>query len=396
MTIYDGRKSFYQWDLNQRLVDNFKVGDEVHFYNYRQPTALVVLAYELDGKTVVDVPNALLQTACPITACRYVYDGTSAHTKEECTFAVEQRAKPSDYVYNETELYTITTAVNKALEDAKNSGEFKGEQGERGEKGDKGDTPVKGVDYYTDDEKHEFANKVALEASTLYANAIKATASGEIVHMDDVSLINHIVKVKVHGKNLLSFDYPIDIKSTYHSWSVNPNHKTVTMSITDKDTSVDISGMYLGLCGNGINGDDGVIWLVKNGEIQTRTFTTNKYVYVSIYRDYSKDVVATALSSRFNIQVEENHTATEYEPYINPSTVTVTKYGVDENDNYQTYTPNADGTVGIVSLYPTMTLLTDTSGVTIEAEYNRDAAVVIDNLQTQVNELRAMINELKG
>ena len=37
------------------------------------------------------------------------------------------------------------------------------------------------------------------------------------------------------------------------------------------------------------------------------------------------------------------------------------------------YTPSADGTVsGVKSLCPTTTLMTDTEGVIIEAEYNRD------------------------
>jgi hypothetical protein len=57
-----------------------------------------------------------------------------------------------------------------------------------------------------------------------------------------------------------------------------------------------------------------------------------------------------------NIQLEIGTTATEYEPY-----------------KEEAYTPNADGTVdGVTSLYPITTIMTDTAGVTITAEYNRD------------------------
>ena len=46
-----------------------------------------------------------------------------------------------------------------------------------------------------------------------------------------------------------------------------------------------------------------------------------------------------------------------------------------------TYTPNPDGTVeGVTSLYPTTTLLTDTDGVVIDVEYNRDANKVVEEL----------------
>lgn len=58
-----------------------------------------------------------------------------------------------------------------------------------------------------------------------------------------------------------------------------------------------------------------------------------------------------------NVQIELGTTSTEYEPYITPTE----------------YTPNADGTVeGVTSLYPNTTLMTDTGGVIIDCEYNRD------------------------
>ena len=44
----------------------------------------------------------------------------------------------------------LNTAVENALTEAKNSGEFKGDPGA---KGDKGDTPEKGVDYWTAEDK---------------------------------------------------------------------------------------------------------------------------------------------------------------------------------------------------------------------------------------------------
>ena len=58
-----------------------------------------------------------------------------------------------------------------------------------------------------------------------------------------------------------------------------------------------------------------------------------------------------------NIQLEIGSSETDYEPYVEPTY----------------YTPNADGTVnGVTSLYPNTTLMTDTEGVIIDCEYNRD------------------------
>ena len=73
---------------------------------------------------------------------------------------------------------------------------------------------------------------------------------------------------------------------------------------------------------------------------------------------YSNDSI-TPLSTECiftNIQLEAGNTVTDFEAFKGKA-----------------YTPNADGTVeGITSLYPTMTLTTDTEGAVIHCEYNRD------------------------
>ena len=70
----------------------------------------------------------------------------------------------------------------------------------------------------------------------------------------------------------------------------------------------------------------------------------------------------------YNIQIELGTTATDYEPY-----------------NSATFTPTADGTVnGVTSLYPNTTLMTDTDGVLIDCEYNRDINKAFAELQQAI------------
>jgi hypothetical protein len=90
----------------------------------------------------------------------------------------------------------------------------------------------------------------------------------------------------------------------------------------------------------------------------------------------------------------ETGEATEYKPYIDPTTVTITRYGTDETDNLQTYTPKSDGACEIPSLSPTMTLLTDTEGVSIELEYNQDTNKAMDNVKSDLQELDRVTSEL--
>lgn len=61
-----------------------------------------------------------------------------------------------------------------------------------------------------------------------------------------------------------------------------------------------------------------------------------------------------------------------------------------------TYTPSSDGTCYVTSLSPTMTLLTESDGVTIEAEYNRDLNKAFQALLDRVAALEAAVAVDKG
>ncbi len=81
-----------------------------------------------------------------------------------------------------------------------------------------------------------------------------------------------------------------------------------------------------------------------------------------------------------NVQVELGTTATEYEPYVEPTE----------------YTPNNDGTVeGVTSLYPNTSLITDTAGAIIDCEYNRDINKAYESLLQRVAALEtASLNNI--
>lgn len=146
MRIYDGRESFAQWDINMKITDEtLKVGETVHFYNGTTEKALVLLAYEYNGVVVVDVPNIFLTIHLPITVYRCVDEQGCSCTAETRTFEVLKRPKPEDYVYEQTEVYSIASAVEFALKECKESGEFDGKDGKDGKDGY---TPQRGIDYW--------------------------------------------------------------------------------------------------------------------------------------------------------------------------------------------------------------------------------------------------------
>lgn len=132
MNIYGNREGFYQWDINQKLTSNLlAVGDEVHFTNMYQHTALVTVAYELDGKIVVDVPNILLQSSASLKVYWMYIDGEGEFTKAEYSFNITPRKKPSDYNYTETEILTYKS-LDFRISELENNGGASGGNGADG------------------------------------------------------------------------------------------------------------------------------------------------------------------------------------------------------------------------------------------------------------------------
>ena len=107
--IYDGRKEFYQWDLNRKLIVEDKSINEVHFSNRTTDYSLITEVYELDGLHVADVPNILLQDSWDIKVYAYDYE----YTKHCETYNVIARTKPEDYVYTETEVLNYNTLLER-------------------------------------------------------------------------------------------------------------------------------------------------------------------------------------------------------------------------------------------------------------------------------------------
>lgn len=163
--IEDGRNSFFQWDIDRRLIIDDETVNEVHFCNRTDECSLVCEVYEENGKRLVNVPNILLQTDWRIKV--YAYD--SKYTKHCATYDVVKRTKPADYVYTETETLNYNSLLERieTLEggsiDVDLSGYYTKEEvdnaiaeieltpgpaGKDGEPGKDGYTPVKGIDYF--------------------------------------------------------------------------------------------------------------------------------------------------------------------------------------------------------------------------------------------------------
>lgn len=220
-----------------------------------------------------------------------------------------------------------------------------------------------------------------------FAGAIKKTVKGEVVRVDDVSPLTHLVKVRARSKNL--FDGVL--LAGFFNLTGAITESGMTAGVT-KSIKVNLTkGVYtlsfdklVYLMRYWVDGSTDATFEATHCTFYTFEVTSDAYIGFSFRDDTSN---TTLWDETAPIQLEAGDTATAYTPYVDATKVTVVRYGADETDNKQTFTPAEDGTVdGVFSLAPAMTLTTDTENVTLEVEYNRD----LDRaLETKIQEAQA-------
>lgn len=114
-------QTLYQWDTDRKLkvlTDDDITVDEVHFSNAFTQQALIVVptaSAEL-GCMVADIPNILLQYFVPIDVYVVMYSDKGERTVYMQQLEIVKRAKPSDYVYTETEVLDYKSLEKRVSE----------------------------------------------------------------------------------------------------------------------------------------------------------------------------------------------------------------------------------------------------------------------------------------
>ena len=130
------------------------------------------------------------------------------------------------------------------------------------------------------------------------------------------------------GKNLFNPMTQFNATGNYMvAKNVLPNTKCV-ISFIDKDTSVDISGIYFGFIDSsytsGTPATDKYVWAIINGTVlSNRTNVTSLMTLTGLFALPNNQTTIDKLLQRFDIQIELGDTATTYEAY-NGTTYTFT------------------------------------------------------------------------
>lgn len=224
------------------------------------------------------------------------------------------------------------------------------------------------------------------------ANYIQGSVSGEAISVADVNPVEHnvvcnlssdtiedfsTVKVQRFGKNLFDSEGIVK-KYNDGDYVMNGSYRVVTIPLepntkyTIKVNGERPTGGYIFISSvEQVNSSASKGMSITENSNWSRlqiTLTTDETgnLYIGAY-----SITNAELIKKFNIakvQIEKGEIATEFEECFTTE-----------------YIPNTDGTVeGIKSIYPSMTILTDTEGVTITAEYIKDIDKTYNELIAQI------------
>lgn len=105
--LNDQRTELWRWDTDRQIDIILEAGEtanEAHFGNVFFNKALVV-PIKVSGNTArADIPNILLQASQLVNVYVTAYSANGERTMHSAKFYVQNRPKPSDYVYTETEI----------------------------------------------------------------------------------------------------------------------------------------------------------------------------------------------------------------------------------------------------------------------------------------------------
>ena len=241
-------------------------------------------------------------------------------------------------------------------------------------RGEPGHTPIKGVDYFTDVEKEEFTEEVIQSHNAMVANAFTGSLRGEVVRADDVNPVEHSVKAKIQGKNLFKPEVKENVLGVDYTYTwqctadVAEDGKITITSTVAKDSGV----AYLRAGSVEFKKGRTYIYTLYEAENVGMRFWWKHLTTTSIgwsagvpftpsedmildFAIYMEDISEVGKTASVYVQLEEGDTATEYEPYVDPSTVTVVASGKNlveitgktETVDGVTFTVNGNGSITV-------------------------------------------------
>lgn len=223
-----------------------------------------------------------------------------------------------------------------------------------------------------------------------FSSALKGSAAGISIQIDDVSPIKHEISCRIKSKNLVPFPY-YSTEGTVEgvTYTIYDDGKVAISGESTKGTNFNFAynqrlepGTYT------ISGAGTIIGLnfcvydvgrskslcVLNAGRSSATFTVTETVEKAMFY-LNTSLGGQKMSGYIYPQIEKGSEATSYTPYVNPASAAVIC-------NEKSYPAGSDGVVeGVISSSPTMTFTTDTENTVVDIEYQRDIDKAIKEIE---------------
>ena len=204
------------------------------------------------------------------------------------------------------------------------------------------------VNVWVDNSEEEVVMLLEASDCVKMANSIKGNTSGEVIRLDDVSPLEHGIKAKVRGKNLFDisqieemtasdqYAYISDVGANYLVITTTTGYTGNVYCTFTKKTLKDICpnmevGRTYTLSASTESNSTNIYfpgiqksWVFGKSIVATEELLNSALTFYGLS---AKEGYGTGDCTIVNIQIEEGEVATDYEPYIDPTTVTVTGCG---------------------------------------------------------------------
>ena len=190
-----------------------------------------------------------------------------------------------------------------------------------------------------DSERKQLSNSISDKVSlTEYNSGINGAKS----YTD-----NKVNNINVGARNLFVQDFSLyNTDNLYAYRKISDTNTPKVITITDNDKTIDMTGIFFGLTGNGANTDKGYRWEMNNGNLLRNVDKDSSLTPYNYFSFFPKNkATLEKITKRFKIKIEKGTVATDWTPAPEDVNSSISNSSADTLSKANNYTDNKNNEV---------------------------------------------------